>query len=103
MTDRQFDFDYLVIGSGFGGIVSAMRLSQKGYRVGVIEAGKQWKNDDFARVNWNLRKFLWMPKIFLYGIQRMNLLTPPDTLTDSACAWGEDIVTMDIDFAENQI
>jgi cholesterol oxidase len=68
------DFDYLVIGSGFGGSVSAMRLSQKGYRVGIIEAGKRWKNDDFAKVNWNLRKFLWMPKIFLYGIQRMNLL-----------------------------
>jgi cholesterol oxidase len=41
MTDRQFDFDYLVIGSGFGGSVSAMRLSQKGYRVGIIEAGKR--------------------------------------------------------------
>ncbi len=53
------DFDFLVIGSGFGGSVSAMRLSQKGYRVGVIEAGKWWKNDDFAKINWNLRRYEW--------------------------------------------
>ncbi|WP_022666259.1 GMC family oxidoreductase [Desulfospira joergensenii] len=72
MTD--FDFDYIVVGSGFGGSVSAMRLSQKGYRVGVIESGKRWKNQDFAKRNWNLHKFLWMPKIFLHGIQRMSLL-----------------------------
>ncbi len=67
-------FDYIVIGSGFGGSVSAMRLSQKGYKVLVIEAGKKWEDDDFADRNWNLRKYLWMPKIGFYGIQRMNLL-----------------------------
>jgi cholesterol oxidase len=88
MTDRRFDFDYIVIGSGFGGSVSAMRLSQKGYRVGVIEAGKQWKNDDFARVNWNLRKYLWMPKIFLYGIQRMNLLNDIFILSGAGVGGG---------------
>ncbi|MFO8173350.1 MAG: NAD(P)-binding protein [Longimicrobiales bacterium] len=74
MTEPVFDFDYLVIGSGFGGSVSAMRLSQKGYNVGVIESGKRWSGSDFARTNWHLRKYLWMPKLFLYGIQRMNLL-----------------------------
>ncbi len=88
MTDRQFDFDYLVIGSGFGGSVSAMRLSQKGYRVGVIEAGKRWKNDDFAKVNWHLRKYLWMPKIFLYGIQRMNLLNDIFILSGAGVGGG---------------
>ncbi len=74
MTGQELDFDYLVIGSGFGGSVSAMRLSQKGYKVGVIESGKRWANEDFAKTNWNLRKYLWMPRLFLYGIQRMNLL-----------------------------
>ena len=73
MTDN-YDFDYIIVGSGFGGSVSAMRLSQKGYKVGVIESGKKWGAEDFAKRNWNLRKYLWMPKIFLYGIQRMNLL-----------------------------
>jgi cholesterol oxidase len=68
-------YDYIVIGSGFGGSVSAMRLAQKGYKVAVIEAGKKWTADDFAKRNWNLRKFLWMPKIGLYGIQRMTLLS----------------------------
>ena len=82
------DFDFLVIGSGFGGSVSAMRLSQKGYRVGVIEAGKWWKNDDFAKVNWNLRKYLWMPKIFLYGIQRMNLLNDIFILSGAGVGGG---------------
>jgi cholesterol oxidase len=69
-----FDYDYIVIGSGFGGSVSALRLSQKGYSVLVIESGKQWKDTDFTEKNWNLRKYLWMPKIGLYGIQRMNML-----------------------------
>ena len=86
MGDHNFDF--LVIGSGFGGSVSAMRLSQKGYRVGVIEAGKWWKNDDFAKVNWNLRKYLWMPKIFLYGIQRMNLLNDIFILSGAGVGGG---------------
>ncbi len=74
MESSEFDFDYIVIGSGFGGSVSALRLSQKGYTVAVIESGRQWNNTDFAKTNWNLRKYLWMPKIFLYGIQRMTLL-----------------------------
>ncbi len=68
------DFDYIIVGSGFGGSVSAMRLAQKGYRVGVIESGKKWNKSDFSKTNWNLHKFLWMPKIFLHGIQRMNFL-----------------------------
>jgi cholesterol oxidase len=74
MTGQEVDYDFLVIGSGFGGSVSAMRLSQKGYRVGVIESGKRWAGHDFAKTNWHLSKYLWMPKLFLYGIQRMNLL-----------------------------
>ena len=47
MTESNYDFDYIVVGSGFGGSVSAMRLSQKGYKVGVIESGKRWKAEDY--------------------------------------------------------
>ncbi len=71
---NKFDFDYLVVGSGFGGSVSAMRLSQKGYNVGIVESGKRWNADEFPKTNWNIRKFLWMPGLGLYGIQRMSLL-----------------------------
>ncbi len=88
MTTPKFEFDYIVIGSGFGGSVSAMRLSQKGYRVGVIESGKKWRNEDFAKRNWNLNKFLWMPKVFLYGIQRMNLLNDVFILSGAGVGGG---------------
>ena len=72
--DSAFDYDCLVIGSGFGGAVSALRLSEKGYRVGVLEMGKRWRGEDFAVTNWNVRKYLWMPKLALYGIQQITLL-----------------------------
>jgi cholesterol oxidase len=70
----DFEFDVLVIGSGFGGSVAAMRLAQKGYRVGIVEAGRHWQADEFPRRNWNLRKFLWMPGLGLTGIWRLRLL-----------------------------
>ncbi len=70
----DFEFDYLVVGSGFGGSVAAMRLAQKGYTVGVVEAGKRWHADEFPRRNWNLRKFLWIPSLGLYGTWRLRLL-----------------------------
>jgi cholesterol oxidase len=68
------DYDVIVIGSGFGGAVSALRLSEKGYRVAVLEMGKRWGQDDFAATNWNLRKSLWMPKLLCYGIQQISVL-----------------------------
>ncbi|MFY9922325.1 MAG: NAD(P)-binding protein, partial [Mycobacterium sp.] len=70
----QPDYDVLIIGSGFGGSVSALRLTEKGYRVGVLEAGPRFADEDFAKTSWNLRKFLWMPKLGMYGIQRIHLL-----------------------------
>ena len=84
----DYEFDYLIIGSGFGGSVSAMRLSQKGYRVGIIESGKKWSSEDFAETNWHLRKYLWMPKLFLYGIQRMNLLNDIFILSGAGVGGG---------------
>lgn len=69
----QYDFDYIIIGSGFGGSVSALRLSEKGYKVLVIEKGKWYKANDFAKTNWNLRKWLWMPYLRFFGIMKMSI------------------------------
>ena len=70
----SYDYDVLVIGSGFGGSVSALRLTEKGYKVGVFEAGKRFEDKDFAKNSWRLRKFLWMPQLGCYGIQRIDKL-----------------------------
>ena len=68
------DYDVLIVGSGFGGSVSALRLTEKGYRVGVLEAGRRFADTDMAKTSWNLRKFLWAPQFGMYGIQRIHLL-----------------------------
>jgi cholesterol oxidase len=66
-------YDYVIIGSGFGGSVSAMRLTEKGYRVLVLERGKRFRDEDYARTNWNIWKYLWMPGLRCFGIQQMSL------------------------------
>jgi cholesterol oxidase len=68
------DYDVLIIGSGFGGSVTALRLTEKGYRVGILEAGRRFSDQEFAKTSWDLRKFLWAPKFGMYGIQRIHLL-----------------------------
>lgn len=73
-ADATFDYDFIVIGSGFGGSVSALRLAEKGYSVAVLEQGKRWKSSDFPKSNWNLRKFIWMPRLLLHGFQQITLL-----------------------------
>ena len=72
MTD--FDYDVLVIGSGFGGSVTALRLTEKGYRVGVLEAGRRWGPENLPKTNWNIKKSIWAPKLGLTGTQRISLL-----------------------------
>ncbi|GAB2681809.1 GMC oxidoreductase [Nocardia goodfellowii] len=69
-----FDYDVVVIGSGFGGSVSALRLTEKGYRVGVLEAGRRWTADDLPRTNWNVRKSIWAPRLGMTGTQRISIL-----------------------------
>ncbi|MGE9781648.1 FAD-dependent oxidoreductase [Janibacter sp. G368] len=68
------DTDVLVIGSGFGGSVAALRLAEKGYRVTVLEAGRRFADEDFAETSWDLKNFLWAPKAGMYGIQRIHML-----------------------------
>jgi cholesterol oxidase len=71
---KVHEVDVLVVGSGFGGSVAALRLTEKGYRVAVVESGRRFGPGDFARTNWNLRRYLFMPRLGLRGIQRMTLL-----------------------------
>lgn len=68
------NYDYIIIGSGFGGSVSALRLAEKGYKVLVIESGRRYRPQDFPKTNWNLRKWLWAPRLFCYGIQKIHML-----------------------------
>jgi cholesterol oxidase len=68
------NFDVAVIGSGFGGSVAALRLSEKGYKVLVIESGARFEDKDFAKNSFDLKKFLFFPKLGLKGIQRIDLL-----------------------------
>ncbi|MGK3947598.1 GMC oxidoreductase [Microbacterium sp. K2] len=71
---RAFDEDVVVIGSGFGGSVAALRLVEKGYRVRVYEAGRRFEDADFPKTNWNVRRYLWAPKLGCFGIQRIHRL-----------------------------
>ena len=70
----EFDYDVIVIGSGFGGSVSALRLTEKGYKVAVLEAGARFRDEDFPETGFDLKNFLFMPQVGLYGIQRFDLV-----------------------------
>ncbi|MEU1369302.1 GMC family oxidoreductase [Streptomyces sp. NPDC005803] len=72
--DAAYDYDVLVVGSGFGGAVSALRLSEKGYRVGVLEAGRRFTPGTLPKSSWDLKNYLWAPALGLFGIQRVHLL-----------------------------
>ena len=82
------DFDVLVIGSGFGGSVAALRLVEKGYRVGDLEAGRRFEDGDFPKTSWDLRKFLWAPKLGMFGIQRIHLLKDVAVLAGAGVGGG---------------
>jgi cholesterol oxidase len=71
-TNGQFDYDWLIVGSGFGGSVSALRLAEKGYKVGVLEAGRRYRDEDYAKTTWDLKRWLWAPALGLRGIFRMT-------------------------------
>ena len=86
MSQSNRDFDVVVIGSGFGGSVAALRLTEKGYRVAVIEAGRRFKDKDFPKTSWRLSKFLYLPRLGLRGIQRIHVL--PDVLVLAGAGVG---------------
>jgi len=69
-----YDYDVIVVGSGFGGSVTALRLTEKGYRVGVLEAGRRWDAENMPKTNWNVRKSIWAPRLGLTGPQRISAL-----------------------------
>lgn len=90
-ADRRCDrqgYDVLVIGSGFGGSVAALRLSEKGYRVGVLEAGRRFADVDLPSSSWDLRNFLWAPRLGLRGIQRISLLRDVLVLSGAGVGGG---------------
>lgn len=84
----QIDFDYVIIGSGFGGSVSALRLSEKGYKVLVIEKGKWFTGKDFPKTNWDLKKWLWQPNMKLFGFFKMTFLNHVTVLSGVGVGGG---------------
>jgi cholesterol oxidase len=88
MDSEGYDYDWLVIGSGFGGSVSALRLAQKGYSVGVLECGRRYEDADFARSSWDLRRFYWLPRLGLRGTLRMSLFKDMAILTGAGVGGG---------------
>src|SRR2546423_13386522 len=80
------DYDWLVVGSGCGGSTAALRLAEKGYRVGVLECGRRFVDEDFAETTWQLSRYYWMPKLGLKGILRLSLFR--DIFIASRCGGG---------------
>ncbi|MFD4676336.1 FAD-dependent oxidoreductase [Lentzea sp. NPDC058450] len=74
MGELAGNFDVVIVGSGFGGSVAALRLTEKGYRVAVLEAGRRFADDEFAKTSWDLRRYLWAPQLKCFGIQRIHTL-----------------------------
>ncbi|EID53785.1 GMC family oxidoreductase [Saccharomonospora xinjiangensis] len=91
MTGRntfRVDYDVVVVGSGFGGSVAALRLTEKGYRVAVVEAGRRFADDEFASTSWDLRRYLWAPSLGCFGIQRIHLLKDVMVLAGAGVGGG---------------
>ena len=81
-------FDYIVIGSGFGGSVSAMRLTEKGYKVLVLEQGKRFRESDFPKSDWNFSKYLWLPALGFRGIMKLSFFKPVFILSGTGVGGG---------------
>src|SRR5579884_2631997 len=82
----SYDYDWLVIGSGFGGSVSALRLAEKGYSVGVLECGRRFADHEFAKDTGDLRRYFWSPRLGMKGIFRLT--TFKDVGVVSGCGVG---------------
>ncbi|HWC85372.1 MAG TPA: GMC family oxidoreductase [Solirubrobacteraceae bacterium] len=86
MRADGYDFDWIVIGSGFGGSVSALRLAERGYRVAVLECGRRFEDDEFAETTWQASRYYWMPKVGWKGVLRMTMFK--DIFIVSGCGVG---------------
>ncbi|MCW2497595.1 GMC family oxidoreductase [Jatrophihabitans sp.] len=82
------DYDVLVIGSGFGGSVTALRLTEKGYKVGVLEAGRRFADGQLPKNSWHVRDFVWAPKLGCTGIQRIHVLKDAVILAGAGVGGG---------------
>ena len=89
--ERQFDFDFIVIGSGFGGSVSALRLAEKGYRVAVMEMGRRWTPENLPKTNWSIHRWFWRPSMALRGFFSMRFFNRVTIL--HGCAVGGGSIT----------
>ncbi len=87
----SFDYDVVIIGSGFGGSVAALRAAEKGYRVGVMESGRRWQDEDIPKTQWDLPHFLWLPAAELYGIQRIEYLDDVLVLSGAGVGGGSHV------------
>ena len=87
-TSDELDYDVVVIGSGFGGSVAALRLSEKGYRVAVLEAGRRFDESSYPKTSWRVRSFLWLPQLCCYGMQRISLLRDVMILSGAGVGGG---------------
>ena len=84
----QFDYDWVVVGSGFGGSVSALRLAEKGYKVAVLECGKRFADKDFPKSTWDVRRYFWAPRIGLRGIFRLSTFKDVSVVSGSGVGGG---------------
>ncbi len=91
MSRIAYDFDWLVIGSGFGGSVSALRLAEKGYRVAVFERGRRYRSEDLPESTWQLHKFLWAPALGLRGVMNMKVFRHVFFPSQSAVGGGSTV------------
>jgi len=82
------NYDYIIIGSGFGGSVSAMRLAEKGYKVLVIEKGKRFKAEDFPKTDWDLTRYVWAPLLRCFGIFKMTVFKEVFVLSGTGVGGG---------------
>jgi cholesterol oxidase len=86
VSNDGYDADWIVIGSGFGGSVSALRLAERGYSVDLLECGRRYADDEFASSTWDLRRYFWAPKLGLKGIFRLSIFK--DVSVVSGCGVG---------------
>ncbi len=84
----QYDYDWVVVGSGFGGSVSALRLAEKGYKVAVLECGKRFSDKDFPKSTWDIRRYFWAPRMGLRGIFRLTTFKDVSVVSGSGVGGG---------------